>query len=130
MVGNFSGDSYTEVTRQGWLSRVGGSLVGMLFGVLLVPISIVLIYWNEGRAVEAIRSLDQGAKQTVEAPATPSTANDGKLVHLTGALAMSAPARDPAFHVSAPDAVRLRRHVEMYQWKEDTSTSTHDNLGG
>ena len=130
MVGNFSGDSYTEVTRQGWLSRVGGSLVGMLFGFLLVPISIVLLYWNEGRAVEAIRSLDQGAKQTVEAPAAPSPGNDGKLIHLTGALTTPAPAQDPTFHVTAPGTIRLRRHVEMYQWRQDTSTATHEDVGG
>lgn len=130
MAGDFSGDSYTEVTRQGWLSRIGGSLVGMLAGFLLVPISIVLLYWNEGRAVEAIRSLDQGAKQTIEAGAAPSPGNEGKLVHVTGALTVASPARDPAFHVTAPALIRLRRDVEMYQWQEETSSSSHEELGG
>jgi hypothetical protein len=130
MAGNFSGDSFTEVTRQGWLSRIGGSIVGMLIGFLLVPISIILLYWNEGRAVEAIRALDQGAKQTVEAPASPSAGNDGKLVHVTGMLTKSTAARDPGFHVTAPDLVRLRRQVEMYQWEEHTSTTSHEEVGG
>ncbi|HEX4505864.1 MAG TPA: TMEM43 family protein [Alphaproteobacteria bacterium] len=130
MSGDFSGNSYTEVTTQGWLSRIGGSLVGMLFGFLLVPISVVLLYWNEGRAVEAIRSLDQGAKQTIEAGATPSAGNNGKLVHLTGALTTSAAARDPAFHVTAPNLIRLHRQVEMYQWKQETSSTTHESVGG
>ena len=130
MTGDFSGDSYTEVTRQGWLSRVGGSLVGMLVGFLLVPISIVVLYWNEGRAVDAIRSLDQGAKQTIEAGANPSPGNDGKLVHVTGPLTTSAAARDPAFHVTAPNLIRLHRQVEMYQWEQQTSSSSHEEIGG
>src|SRR6185503_1536982 len=130
MTGDFSGDSYTEVTRQGWLSRVGGSLVGMLVGFLLVPISIVVLYWNEGRAVDAIRSLDQGAKQTIEAGANPSPGNDGKLVHVTGPLTTSSAARDPAFHITAPNLIRLHRQVEMYQWEQQASSSSHEEIGG
>ena len=54
-------DQFTEVTTEGWLQRLGGSLVAALIGLILVPASIVLLYWNEGRAVNAIRALERGA---------------------------------------------------------------------
>ena len=62
-----SSDSVTEVTTTGWLQRIVQSLVGALIGILLVIGSIVLLWWNEGRAVDAIRALDQGARQLFEA---------------------------------------------------------------
>jgi hypothetical protein len=78
--------SVTEVTTTGWLQRIVQSFVGAVIGVLLVIGSIVLLWWNEGRAVEAIRALDQGARQLVEANATAvDPANNNKLVHLSGA---------------------------------------------
>jgi hypothetical protein len=43
--------------------------------------------------------------------------NDGKLVHLTGELAGATNLSDPDFGVSV-EALRLRRRVWMYQWKQ------------
>lgn len=131
MVDNFSNGRVTEVTTQGYFSRVGGSIIGMLFGFLLVPASIFLIYWNEGRAVEAATALSAGASQVVEAqPATIDPALNGKLVHLTGPVETTTPARDPEFGITGTGYLRLKRSVEMYQWKEDKSESTHDSIGG
>jgi hypothetical protein len=56
----YSNDSVTEVTTTGWLQRIVQSFVGAVIGVLLVIGSIVLLWWNEGRAVAAIRALDRG----------------------------------------------------------------------
>src|SRR5258708_39965505 len=92
---DYSSDSVTEVTTTGWLQRIGQSIVGALIGILLVIGSIILLWWNEGRAVEAIRALDRGAKQLIEAQADAvDTAKEGKLVHLSGAMETKAPARD------------------------------------
>jgi Transmembrane protein 43 len=131
MSDEFSGDSVTEVTTTGWLQRVLGSFVGALVGILMVIGSVILLWWNEGRAVEAIRALDQGARQTVEAKANAvDPANDGKLVHLSGLMETQAPARDAAFGVGADNLLRLKRTVEMFQWTEHKSTRTQKNLGG
>ena len=100
----YSNDSVTEVTTTGWLQRIVQSFVGAVIGVLLVIGSIVLLWWNEGRAVEAIRALDQGARQLVEANATAvDPANNNKLVHLSGTMTTRAPARDTAFGVGGDD---------------------------
>jgi hypothetical protein len=131
MSDEFSGDSVTEVTTTGWLQRVLGSFVGALVGILMVIGSVILLWWNEGRAVEAIRALDQGARQTVEAKANAvDPANDGKLVHLSGLMETQAPARDAAFGVGADNLLRLKRTVEMFQWTEHKSTRSQKNLGG
>ena len=126
-----SDDNVTEITTQGWGGRLGGSLVGALFGVLLVIGSIVLLYWNEGRAVAAIRALDEAGRQLVEASAdSVAGAANGKLVHLAGMMRPGTPARDGVFGVGGGDLLRLRRQVEMFQWKEEKSTHTEKSLGG
>lgn len=37
---------------------------------------------------------------------------------------------DPVFAVTASDALRLRRSVEMYQWRENSRTETRTTAGG
>jgi hypothetical protein len=114
---DYSSDSVTDVTTTGWLQRIGQSIVGALIGILLVLGSIVLLWWNEGRAVEAIRALDRGAKQVVEAQAgAVDPAKEGKLLHLSGMMETKAPARDTAFGIGADSLLRVKRTVEMYQW--------------
>lgn len=124
-------DQFTEVTTQGYGSRLGNSISGMLFGFVMVIASFILLYWNEGRAVEAMQALSRGAKAVIEVAATrvdPSA--NGKLVHLSGPVSTVTPARDPMFGVTAPGLLRLQRTVEMYQWKEETHSETHKSIGG
>src|SRR3954452_11490469 len=98
MSDEYSNDSVTEVTTTGGLQRIGQSIVGALIGLLLVIGSVVLLWWNEGGAVDVIRALDRGAKQLVEAQAAAvDPAKDGKLVHISGMMETKAPARDNVF---------------------------------
>ena len=122
--------SFTEVTRRSWFSRVGGSFGGMLFGLLLLLVGIVLLFWNEGRAVTTARSLDEGAGIVVSVGSTAvDPANEGRLVHLTGTVATEETLTDPSFGIFAR-GVRLVRNVEMYQWKETTRSTSETKLGG
>src|ERR1700676_5035950 len=85
-------DSFTETSTEGWGSRFGGSLVAALIGLVLVPAAVVLLYWNEGRAVDAIRALNRGAAAIVEVNAAAvDPAMDGKLVHVSGMLRPTTP---------------------------------------
>jgi hypothetical protein len=120
----------TEVTNTSWLQRIGQAFMGVLFGLLLIPGSIVLLFWNEGRAIKTARGLDEGAGivRTVSAERV-DAANDGKLVYLTGMLSIGGPVADAEFGVKA-SAVRLSRHVEMYLWKEETHSESKTKLGG
>jgi len=123
-------DSFTETTTKSWGSRLGESIKGVLFGLVLIVGSGIFLFWNEGRAVQTQRSLTEGASLVVSVdPARVDPANDGKLVHLSGDLKPGVPLSDPDFTVSAT-ALRLVRTVEMYQWKEETKTETRKNVGG
>jgi hypothetical protein len=123
-------DSITETAHQSWLSRLGQSIVGMLFGLVFIIGSVILLFWNEGRAVQTSRSLTEGEGIVVNGDqAKVDPANEGKLVHVGGDLATKLPLADPEFGISTR-AARLVRTVETYQWKEDTRTETRKNLGG
>jgi hypothetical protein len=124
-------DQFTEVTTQGWLQRLGGSFVAALIGLILVPVSIVVLYWNEGRAVDSIRALNRGAAAIVEVNATEVDPQaNGKLVHVSGMMQPTTPARDPVFGVTGDGLLRLSRTVEMYQWKEESKSQSTQSVGG
>jgi hypothetical protein len=124
-------DTFTESSTEGYGSRLGGSLMAALIGLILVPVAVVLLYWNEGRAVDAIRALNRGEAAIVEVnAATVDAGSNGKLVHVSGMLQPTMPAKDPDFGVTGDGLVRLSRSVEMYQWEEESSTKSQQSLGG
>lgn len=124
------GDSFTETTHVSWGEKLMASIVGVGVGLLLVLAMSALLFWNEGRAVQTYRSLEEGAGIVVRADADRvDPANEGKLVHVQGELTAQLPVADPALGIRAK-AARLVRHVEMYQWKEERHTETKKNLGG
>ncbi|MBF0267719.1 MAG: TMEM43 family protein [Alphaproteobacteria bacterium] len=119
------------MTHKSWLGRFGNSIGGAIVGLILFIASFVLLYWNEGRAVDAIIALDAASKQIVSVSAeTVDPAHEGRLVHLSGMVDVASDLVDPVFHVTATDAVRLERRVEMFQWRENKETRTEKKLGG
>lgn len=125
-----SEDSFTEVTSESWFGRIGGAIKGILFGLVLLVIAFPLLFWNEGRAVERYKTLKEGGGAVVSATSDRvSAANTGKLIHLTGKADTDATLTDSVFGVSA-NALKLKRVVEMYQWKETSQSKTKNKLGG
>lgn len=123
--------SFTEVKTTSWFERLKGAFIGLLIGLILVPGSAWMLFWNEGRAVQTARSLTEGASATVAAdPARIDPALEGRLVYLAGPLSVAAPLRDPEFGVQVDRALRLVRSVEMYQWREEQRSETRSQLGG
>jgi hypothetical protein len=123
-------DSFVETTSKSWIGRIGQSILGVLFGVLLIIGAIILLFWNEGRAVQTARSLAEGGKVVADVASAPvDPGNDGKLIHVSGDAAATAPLADSTFGVSAV-ALRLVRTAEMYQWDETKHEETHKSLGG
>src|SRR3954468_1504417 len=123
-------DSFTETTSESWFSRIGNSIKSFLFGLVLIPAAIVLLSWSEGRSVTTAKSLKEAAGAVVPVDSTAvAPANEGKLIHVSGDATTGDVVSDPTFGISAR-ALRLSRNVEMYQWKEKTSTTSHKKLGG
>ena len=124
------GDSFTETTSRSWLERIGSSLMGLLIGPLLVLVGIGVLSWNEGRAVGTAKSLTEGAGAVISvSAATVDPGNEGKLVHVTGRVAVAGPVRDASFGITA-EGLRLVRKVEAFQWKESSHSETRKKLGG
>jgi hypothetical protein len=125
-----SADTYREVTTQSWGSRLGGSIKGILFGIVLILAAFVLLFWNEGRAVKTYKALKEGAGLVVSVGIDKvDQGNEGKLVHISGPAETKETLSDPDFGVSAM-AIRLERNVEMYQWEESSKSETKKKLGG
>jgi len=123
-------DTVTEVTSQGWLSRIGGAIKGIFVGIIMVIVAIVVLFWNEGRAVKTAKSLDEGANAVISVAAEEVVpANEGNLVHMTAEAVTSDILTDPQFGISAT-AIKLERVVEMYQWEEEKRTETRKKVGG
>jgi len=124
-------DRFVETSSQGFFSRIGSAFVGLLLGPLFVIGAIALLFWNEGRAVEAATGLSQAAGSVIEAPADPvSPANEGRLVHVTGTANTQARIGDGDLNLDFGGQLAVKRTVEMYQWREKKESNTQNNLGG
>ena len=120
----------TRVTEESWFGRIGGAIKGILVGGLLTIVSVPVLFWNEGRAVRTAKGLKEGAKVVIDIqPDQIDAANDGKFVHTTGETTTDDVLRDEDFALQY-NGVRLNRHVEMYQWQEDSHSKTKKKLGG
>jgi len=123
-------DRFTEVTSVSWFGRLKRSVGGVVFGLLLLVVAVVGLFWNEGRAVTTARSLAEGKGLVVSVGAgTVDAADEGRLVHVAAPLALSGDVADDVFPVSAA-AIRLVRRVEMYQWRQSSQSETRKTLGG
>ena len=123
-------DSYTEVTSQNWFSRIGESIKGILIGIIVIPLMIILLWWNESRAVTTANSLKEASGAVVHVAADKvDPANEKKLVHVTGDAKAEGPVVDTNYGVSVP-ALRLVRSEEIYQWVENKKTETRQKVGG
>ncbi len=123
-------NSVTKVTQHSWFERLSASIKGVLIGLVLFLVSFVVLWWNEGRAVKTAAGLSQLRVEVVTAdPARIDPANEGRAVHLIGNAVTDETLADPEFGITVP-AVRLRRRVEMYQWKEESRTEERRKVGG
>jgi len=125
-----SEDSFTEVTTESWFGRIGGAFKGLVVGLILFIAAFPLLFWNEGRAVRRYKTLGEGAGSVIsllEARVMPE--NNGKLVHVAGTAVTDEIVTDTEFEV-AVNAIKLKRKVEMFQWKESKKRKTKKKLGG
>lgn len=121
----------TRVRREGYLQRLGQSLAGVLVGIALIVGGCVLLFWNDGRAVEAERGLAAGGRAAVSLAApVVDPAREGALVHLSGPVTSEAGVSDPDLATQFAGALVLVRTVEMYQWTETARSETRERVGG
>jgi hypothetical protein len=116
------GGSVGETSHKSWFQRVMDSFVGAVIGIVLFLASFVILFWNEGRAVNTARALEETDAVVKEIKSDKVDASmDGKVVHMTGKAVPTEPVKDDKFGIEA-DAIKLSRSVEMFQWRENTRT--------
>jgi transmembrane protein TMEM43 len=123
-------DSYTEYGGRSWGSRLIESIKGILLGFVMFIVAFPVLFWNEGRAVQTAKSLEEGASEVASVTADSVEAtNQGKLVYVTGDATTTDTLSDHEFGVTV-SALRLERVAEMYQWKESKNSHSEKKLGG
>lgn len=123
--------AYQETTRQSYGSKVKNSFQGILWGIILIIAGTAILWWNEGRAVKASDALKDFQKNYVELSdiTTVDPSFEGKAVHATGVATTADTLRDASFGI-AVNAMKLVRHVEYYQWTQQSESERKDKLGG
>ena len=122
--------SDTTVEHTSFFTNIKNALLALLLSPVLLIGMVVLIFWNEGRSIDRIRTLEAGRGAVVSVSAdAPDRANEGALVHLTGTSSAPAYVDDDTFRLGR-DALIVSRTVEMYQWKEKKQTRTRETAGG
>lgn len=121
----------TETVTEGWGSRLGGAAKGILTGLAMFIAGFPLLFWNEGNTVKTRKALEEGegACVSLESPTAIDPEMNGHLVHMSGLADTQDILTDGIFGVSER-AIRLARHVEMYQWEEESHTTEKKNVGG
>jgi Transmembrane protein 43 len=123
-------DKFVETTTKSWGSRIVGSFMGIIVGIILFLGSFPLIFWNEGHSVNRIKTLNEGRGAVIALSSdTIDAAQNGALIHISGKATTTDTVADSAFGVQGT-ALKLKRTVEMYQWKESSESKTEKNLGG
>lgn len=122
--------AFQEVTSTGWLGRIGKSLKGILFGLVLTVASLAVLIFNERNAVRDIQANREiAAEVTSIGIETIDPSREGALVHLRGPAATSDLVRNVQFGIEE-NAIRLGWKAEIYQWVEEKETQTRKKLGG
>ena len=124
-------DTFTEVSEEGLFTRIKNAIVGVLVGIVMFLGAAGLLFWNEGRAVYRAQALEEGLASVISVqPDKVDSANQGKLVHMSGTATTEETLTDNTFGITQPKILRLSREVEMYQWKETEHTKTEKRTGG
>ncbi|KAM7359043.1 transmembrane protein 43 [Cochliomyia hominivorax] len=92
------------------------------FGLILFIGGAGVLFWNEGRAVHTIMSLDEALDDAVTLDATAEDIEhiyNDRIVHISGPIVIGEPLTEPDYNIQVL-AVKLKRRVQMYQWVEET----------
>ena len=94
----------------------------------MVPLALVLLWKNEKKIVTFAKCMDQGREKVRSIQADDAQEeNEFELVHLTGQTVNNVEIVDTAFGIVAHNSYRLKRKVEMFQWREVVHSSDGGN---
>ena len=122
--------STTVTTHASYGKRLGDSLKGILFGLVVFIAGFPLLFWNEGRNVIRANALKEAEAAMVEAEYdNVDSSLEGKVVHVSGMATTDEILQDGLLPIAA-NAISLIREVQMYQWLEESKSETKKKVGG
>ena len=122
-------DIVTKTTNISYGKNIKNSFGGAVVGLILFILSFALLWWNEGQSATQIQKANYINKNAIAVSSeTVDRQNDNALISTSGEVFTTETLSDGI--ISIPNALVLKRKVEMYQWEEDEETSKKDNLGG
>ncbi len=118
-------DTYTEVRKEGYLSRIWNALSWVVVWILLFIFSFFVLYWNEWKVNLAIV-----AKTATDVTSETQNLDElqGKLVSTFGTLKAKDWLSDA--YLKAWNYISIRRNVEVYAWVETTKEEREKHLWG
>ena len=120
--------SYTETNTTSYFSRLSNSFKWIFVWLLLIVWSVWLLWWNEWRTIDVSTWLNEAEEKAIEWKLDIVDPNlDNKIVFNAWEIDVKKPLKDNTFWFTW-NFVKIYRIVEKYQWKENVSTRTEENL--
>lgn len=95
------------------------TFVATLFGLSLLFISLIGLFLGESLFVHKAQVLEQKSQIVISTYTDYiDESNDGMLIHLSGKATTRTILKDSLFDLTVDNAIKLRRVVEKYQWKD------------
>jgi len=105
--------------KNGFLRDTAFPFLANLFGFIFMVLSVVLLWFNEKKAVDMARIVNYGEKACEEAnPEQYDAELNGELVHVFGKISTQRQLHDQSFGIMTQDCIKLKRVVEVYQMRE------------
>jgi hypothetical protein len=91
-----------------------------IFGCILIGFAIPMVWMNERKQVKIFKLIEKARKACIpDVPASEVSQNDNfKLVHSSAHTSTEGPTHDETFGAAVGESMKIRRVIEMYQWKE------------
>ena len=122
----------TTTTRKSWGDKFEDAFYMCILGCILFICSFPSLWFNERRAVRTSELISKGFKICHELNSNEiNPQNNGNLVYLSGKAVNNEALKDEVLGITVEKSLKLKRVVEMFQWKERCDTRTEkDWFGG
>lgn len=127
-----SSKQVTTISRKSWSEKFSDAFYLCIIGFILFVCSFPSLWFNERRAVRTSELITEGFKICQDLkPDEVKPENNGRLVFLSGMAENQEILKDEELGVCSEKTLKLKRIVEMYQWKEIvTEEKERDWVGG
>ena len=120
-------DKITLTENISYGSRLKSALSGLIIWPILIVISCLILWNNEYNSANTISNVEQWRKNVNETSSTSINKElDWKFIHTFWPIS-GENLSDISFGITVSWAI-LERKVKMYQWKEESSSKTQENL--